>query len=204
MISTSIIEDLERLRITELATVVYFYFDYREPNKQGARGLLSSLLIQLCAQSKACCAVLSNLYSACSRDIRQPNILTLTQCLKDMLTQLSSDSVYIVIDGLDECPSPGRPGPYPRWEVLKLLREIVGCHHPDLHICVLSRAEPDINKVLEPLASHRASIHEESGQVQDVAAYVKYLIHTDTRMRKWPPKDKEYVIETLARRSLGV
>jgi hypothetical protein len=195
---------VERLRVTELATVVYYYFDYREPNKQGVQGLLSSLLTQLCAQSDACCDILSSLYLARRHEIRQPNIPTLTECLKDMLTHLSNDLVYIVIDGLDECPSPGRPGPYPRWEVLKLLKEIVDLRHLNLHICVLSRAEPDINTVLEPLTSHRASVHGESGQVQDIAAYLRTLVQADTRMRKWPPKDKEYVIETLARRSLGV
>ena len=201
MSSSLIIEDLERLRITELACVVYFYFDYREPKKQGIRGLLSSLLVQLCAQSDVCRGVLSTLYLARSHEIRQPNIQTLTQCLKDMLAHLSSDSVYIIIDGLNECPT-GLPSP--RGEILRLLKAIGALRYPNLHICILSRAEPDIKAALDPLTSHHASIHGESGQEKDIAAYVKSLIDSDTRMKKWPPKDKVYVIETLGRRSLGV
>ena len=199
--SSLIIEDLERLRITELACLVYFYFDYREPKKQNIRGLLSSLLVQLCAQSDVCCGVLSTLYLARSHEIRQPNIPTLTQCLKDMLAALSSESVYIIIDGLNECPT---VLPSPRGEILRLLKGISALRYPNLHICILSRAESDIKTALDPLTSHHASIHGESGQEQDIALYVKSLIESDTRMKKWPPKDKVYVVETLARRSLGV
>jgi hypothetical protein len=43
--------------------MAYFYFDFRNANKQGLRDLLSSLLTQLSARSSLCCDILSKLYS---------------------------------------------------------------------------------------------------------------------------------------------
>ena len=48
-ISSTIIEEVQRLRGIELVSVAYFYFDFRSDTKQSLRSLLSSLLDQLSA-----------------------------------------------------------------------------------------------------------------------------------------------------------
>ena len=51
--SSSIIEELHNsnMRKMGLATICFFYFDFRDGGKRDVRHLLSSILIQLCEQS---------------------------------------------------------------------------------------------------------------------------------------------------------
>jgi len=70
----------------------------------------------------------------------------------------------------------------PREEVLELLDELVGLHLPDLHICVTSRPEHDIQAVLKHLTLRAVSLHDESGQQQDIADYVTSFVHSDKKV----------------------
>ena len=83
--SSSIIEDVQDMCRTGLATLAIFYCDFRDASKQNARNLLSSLLIQLCGQFDAFSQVLSPIYSIHGDGSRQPSISTLLECLKSML-----------------------------------------------------------------------------------------------------------------------
>jgi hypothetical protein len=70
----------------ELASVAYYYFDFKDSGKQDRRGLLSSLLTQLCTQSHHGYDILSSLYEAHENGLRQPSEVDLIQCLKDMFS----------------------------------------------------------------------------------------------------------------------
>ena len=61
--SSSVIQDIEDKRKAGNASMAYFYFDFRDVNKQSLRDLLSSLLTQLSAHSGPRCDILSDLYS---------------------------------------------------------------------------------------------------------------------------------------------
>ena len=61
--SSTIIEDIDAMRKAGLASLVFFYCDFREDQKKDLRGLLSSLLVQLCHQSDSYYHPLSILYS---------------------------------------------------------------------------------------------------------------------------------------------
>ena len=54
------------------ASIVYFYFDFRDEEKQNVRRLVTSLLIQLSAFSDTCCDIIHELYSAYGNGPRQP------------------------------------------------------------------------------------------------------------------------------------
>ena len=75
---------------------------------------------------------------------------------------------------------------------------------PNLHICVTSRPEADIQLVLDGLAFRSVSLHGESGQIDDIVEYVKSFIDTDSKMRRWKVVDKELVIEVLIQKSDGM
>jgi hypothetical protein len=64
--------------------MAYFYFDFRDDDKQKLPNLLPSL-IQLSAQSDPCCAILSRLYSAHNRGVQKPSDRAMIECLKEML-----------------------------------------------------------------------------------------------------------------------
>jgi hypothetical protein len=109
------------------------------------------------------------------------------------------------MDALDECPDTSEV-PSPRNRVLQLLEELVGLHIPNLRICVTSRPEFDIRDFLEPLTSRRVSLHDQSGQKQDIADYVRSVVYSRSElyMRRWKDEDKEFVIKTLSERADGM
>ena len=186
-----------------LASLAFFYFDFREDQKKDLRGLLSSLLIQLCEQSDAYSAILSDFYVAHRRGLQHASDTELVSCLKDMLKLPGQATVHIIIDALDECPiTTGLPSP--REKVLEFLEDLVDVKIPNLRICVTSRLEADIVPVLEPLAFRSVSLHGESGQVEDIAKYIRSVIHTKREMGRWKDTDKQLVIDVLTKKSDGM
>jgi hypothetical protein len=134
---------------------------------------------------------------------RRPDDESLTKLLKDMLSLLAQDPVYLIIDALDECPDTSGM-PTPREEVLDLIEDLVNLHHPNLHICVTSRPEIDIQHVLEPLTSLRVSLHNQTGQKKDLVDYVSSVVYSCRKMRRWREEDRKLVIETLSERAEGM
>src|SRR5258708_482119 len=82
--SSSIIEDIIALRDAGRASLAYFYFDFRDVDKQNLQNLLPSLLIQLSSRSDPCFDILSKLYSEHDRGQRKPSDRAMIECLKGM------------------------------------------------------------------------------------------------------------------------
>jgi hypothetical protein len=161
-----------------LATMAYYYFDFRDAKKQDCYGLLSSLISQLSVESDSCYDVLSKLYSDNSRGMRKPDVDALKKCMADILSLPGQGTIYIVVDALDECPNfPGRPSA--RDEVLELIEELVDLNLPNVHLCVASRPEVDIRSVLEPLTTLKISLHDEIGQKGDIIKYIESAVRSD-------------------------
>ncbi len=201
--SSSIIEDIIALRDAGKALIAYFYFDFRDVNKQKLQNLLPSLLIQLSSRSDPCREILSKLYSANDRGERKPSDHALVECLKEMLTHEALGPTYIIMDALDECPITSTI-PSPREKVLELVEELVGLHLPNVHICVTSRPEHDIQVVLKRLTECPVSLHDESGQQEDITNYVVTFVRSNQRMRRWREEDKNLVIKTLSEKADGM
>jgi hypothetical protein len=180
-----------------LATMAYYYFDFRDVKKQDCFGLLSSLISQLAADSDSCYNLLSQLYSDHTHGIHEPYIDSLKKCMVDMLSRSGQAPIYIIVDALDESPnSPGNPSA--REEVLKLIEELVKSEVPNLHLCVASRPETDVRMVLEPLASFQISLHDESGQKKDIITYIKSVVRSDKTMQQLGEVHQNLVINTLS------
>jgi hypothetical protein len=204
--SSTIIEDVKTLcNAAGQASIAYFYFDFRDVNKQHLRDLVPSLLTQLSTQLVSCCGILSRLYSGHGDGAQQPNDDALKRCLIEILTVQDHHPIYIIIDALDECPDDYEI-PSPRNRILQLLKELVDLHLPNVRICVTSRPEVDIRDLLEPLTSRQVSLHDQSGQKQDIAGYVRSVVYSNTEpiMRRWKKEDKEFVIEKLSERADGM
>ena len=185
--------------------MAYFYFDFRSANKQTLHDLVPSLLTQLSARSSLRCDILSELYSVHDGGTKEPSDIVLTKCLIDMLTLPDQLPIYIIMDALDE--SPNMSGiPSARERVLQLLKELVDLRLPNLHICVTSRPEADIQNDILPLTSLRVSLHDQSGQKQDIADYVRSIVYSNSEpiIRRWKMEDKDLVIEVLSERADGM
>ena len=202
-ISSTIIQEVWDVCQTGLATLAFFYFDFRDSGKQDARNLLSSLLIQLCHQSDKFSEIISAYYSAHGNGSRQPSEDALMECLKDMLTLPGQGEIYIVTDALDECPNV-TGYPTPREQVLTIVQDLVDLRLPHVHFCVMSRPEVDIRDALGLLAAHNVSLHEQAGQNQDISDYIKSVVQSDLKMRRWREEDKQLVIKTLTERAGGM
>jgi hypothetical protein len=185
--------------------MAYFYFDFRDADKQGSRDLLPSLLTQLSESSVHRYNILSDLYLAHGEGTKQPSDSKLAECLKQMLTLPDQLPTYLIIDALDESPNTSGM-PSHRDMMLHLLKEVVELRLPDLHICVTSRPEIDIRDVLEPLTSLRVSLHDQTGQKQDIEDFVKSVVYSSSEpiMRRWRTEDKELVVEVLSERADGM
>ena len=202
-ISSTIIEDIKHTQEARSALIAYYYFDSRDVAKHDRRGLLSSLLTQLCDESDRCWDVLSQLYSACGAGSEQPSEAAQARCLRRMLALPGQVPIFIIVDALDECPNTtGTPSP--REKVLNLVEDLVLSEHSNLHICVTSRPEHDIQTILDPLAPRRVSLHDEGGQREDIMNYIRSFVNRDRAMRRWRVEDKELVISMLSERANGM
>ena len=201
--SSSIIEDIQDMCMAGLAVLAIFYFHFGDTTKQDARNLLSSVLSQLCYQSDVFSEVLSSVYSSHDHGSREPSIDTLLECLKKIIALQGQGPLYIVVDALDECPNSSGLRTQ-REEVLKILKELIELKLPHLHLCVTSRPEIDIRRVFDPLNPYNVSLHNQDGQIKDLAEFVKSVIGSDPKMQYWPTMVKELVIDTLAKTGGGM
>ena len=186
-----------------LASMAYYYFDFRETEKRHRRGLLSSLVFQLSAESDPCHRILSRLYSDHAEGTREPSEDALSQCLVEMLKVPGQPATYIIIDALDECPNTSGL-PTAREQVLDFLKHLVKLEIPNVHICVSSRLEIDIRNALEPLVPIRMSLHDEGGQKSDISSYINAVVQSDQKMQSWRKGDKQMVVDTLSEKADGM
>ena len=191
------------MRKTGLASLAFFYCDFREDEKRDLRGLLSSVLFQLSHQSDSYSQIISRFYSEHANGSRQPSNDALFQWFKDILEAPGQAPVYLIVDGLDECSNTSAI-PSPREKVLMAFEDLIDSQLPNLRICVTSRPEFDIKNCLEPLAFRSVSLHDESGQLEDIDNYITSVVNTDPKMRKWKTADKELVIDVLIQKSDGM
>ncbi len=74
--SSAIVQDLVILQEAGLASMAYFYFDFRDDNKKSCHNMLLSLLTQFSSCSDSCCDILSRTYKAHKDGQYKPNTST--------------------------------------------------------------------------------------------------------------------------------
>jgi len=119
-----------------------------------------------------------------------------------MLSLPGQGPIYIIVDGVDECPNSSRTR-FARRKVLELIKEVVDLQLPNVHLCVASRPEIDIQKVFEPLKSLQISLHDETGQEADIKAYIKSRINS-MNILDWTEEDENLVINTISQKANGM
>jgi hypothetical protein len=201
--SSSIIEDINAMQKSGLASLAFFYCDFREDEKKDLRGLLTSLLVQLCYQSDSYCEILSKLNSDHKNRSQYLSNNTLIQYLMNLLKLRGQAPIYLIVDGLDECPvTSGSPSP--RERVLGLFEKLVNSELPNVRICITSRPEMDIKLALDPLNFRSVSLHHENGQIDDINKYIESVISGDKENRRWKAEHKQMVIDVLKKNANGM
>jgi hypothetical protein len=201
--SSAVIQDIDTMRRAGLASLAYYYCDFRDDEKKDLRGLVSSLLAQLCHQSDSHCDMVSKFYSKHAKGSGCPSDAALVLCLEGILKLPGQTPVYLIVDALDEFSTTSDMPPA-REKVLMFVRQLTTSKYPNLRICVTSRLERDLSVVLESLSFRSISLHDESGQKGDIASYIKSVVHTDPKMQAWRAGDKELVINVLTHKVDGM
>jgi NACHT domain len=203
LFSSTIIEDIDAMRKDGHASLAFFYCDFREDEKTGLRGLLSSLLVQLCHQRNSYSDVVFKFYSKHAKGFRPPSNNALVRCLKDILELSEPVPVYLIVDALDECPNiPAVRSP--RVKVLILIEELIESQFPNLRMCVTSRLEADIKDTLNPLLFRSLSLHDQNEQKKDIEDYITSFINTHPKNKGWQAEHKQQVINALTERADGM
>ena len=202
-VSSTVIEDIRAMQKAGLASLAFFYCDFREDRKKELRGLLSSFLVQLYHQSDSYFDILSKFYSEHDKGSRPPSDDSLAGCLKVLLNLPGLAPVYLIVDALDECPNPSVVRS-PRTEVLSFIEELVTTQIRNLRVCVTSRPELDIKVVLDPLTFRSVSLHDESGQTSDIEDYIKSVINTRPKKGRWKEEHKKLAIDVLIKKANGM
>ena len=201
-VSSTIIEDIRAMREAGLASLAFFYCDFRDDRKRELRGLLSSFLVQIYHQSDSYFGILSKFYSEHDKGSRPPSDDALAGCLKELLNCPRQAPVYLIVDALDECPNPSVVLS-PRAEVLSLIEELVKTRILNLRICVTSRPELDIKGVLDPLILRSISLHDEIGQKRDIEDYIKSVINAQKK-KGWKEGHIKLATDVLVQKSNGM
>jgi len=201
--SSAVIEEVKIIQNSGLASLAMYYYDFREDKKKDLRGLLSSVLFQLCGQSDSYHSILSTFYSTHLDGAQSPSDGELIRCLIDLLKLPGSQPIYLIVDALDECPSTSSLSS-PREKLLSLLKDLVEAQFPNLRICVTSRPEVDIKAILEPLTFCSVSLHDARGQQKDIRDYIESVVNTNQKMQNWNSQHKQLVIDVLTRKADGM
>jgi len=201
--SSAVIEEIKTIQKSGLASLAMYYYDFREDKKKDLRGLLSSMLFQLCDQSDAYHIIIPTFYSTYLNGAQSPSDDELIRCLIDLLKLPGSQPLYLIIDALDECPSSSSLSS-PREKLLSLLEDLVEARLPNLRICVTSRPEFDIKAILEPLAFRSVSLHDARGQQKDIRDYIISIVNTNKSMQNWNSQHKQLVVDVLTKKADGM
>jgi hypothetical protein len=203
--SSTIIEDIETMQKSGLASLAIYYYGFREDEMEDLRGLLSSVVVQLCPQSGSYYDILSKFYSEHEDGSNPPSDDALVACLKHLLELPRQAPIFLIVDALDKCPNASTISSS-REEVLMLLEDLVYSQFPHLRICVTSRPEADIKSFLQPLTFRSVSLNEEPETVQkgDIENYIKSVVNTNRKMQRWTAEHKQLVIDVLTKRANGM
>jgi hypothetical protein len=130
-----------------------------------AMSIMHSLLFQLAARDADLQAMLT--------DSNKQDLMTNTTATKELLADVlkCAGATFLVIDGLDEVEE------FERKQLLTSLIEILkACTDSNLKICISSRAEDDIVKILEPTA---ATVRVDKENTTGILTYV------NSRFEEW-------------------
>lgn len=177
VLSATIIENvLRRCEDDPGKAVAYFYFDFKDEQKQRPELMLRSLICQLSQQCVKTPRKLESLFSSCEGTRQQPTTDALLDVLRDMIQEYPQ--TCIILDALDECEN--RP------ELMLLLEQIIGWELENMHLLVTGRKVRDIQDSLEPLLAQDDIICLESALVdKDIRKYVRGRLLEDRNLRKW-------------------
>ncbi|KAK2808558.1 hypothetical protein FQN50_004590 [Emmonsiellopsis sp. PD_5] len=197
ILSSTVIQDLLQNGDRQTNVVAYFYFDFKDSQKQTPILLIKSLILQLCRPNPGIPPAIETLFSSCANGGQSPSLDGLLHVLRATIQNLPES--HIVIDALDECIY--------RDDLMDVLNTICGWGLGNLHLLATSRKERDIEMCLEELVAPENAICLQTEVVDvDIRHYVAHILDTRRKFEKWRKDDNlRREIETaLMQKSKGM
>ncbi|GIZ38637.1 hypothetical protein CKM354_000204900 [Cercospora kikuchii] len=170
-----------------------FYCTFSDARKQSLRDMLLSIVSQVCWREPGL-AMLQTAYERPDRSTPSTRELEVI-----LLSTLGSyRTVYLMIDGLDECPE---NNDNQRW-VLDFLARLLH-RASNIHILVASRDESSIRTSMQ--ASNATQLHVDTHAVDaDIRKYVSAEILRDPKLSRLHSDTKAQIEDTLTQRADGM
>lgn len=195
--STILEHILQSYASTPHIAVLYFFFDFNDPDKQRHENMIRSLLGQISLHCVNLPPVLEELYSSCLNGERKPNFEAVLKTFHQLATAFKK--TFIVLDALDECNH--------RSELLASIEELISWDDTDLRVLVTSRKEKDIEDSILPLTKDEARVRIQSALVDaDICAYVHDQLQTNRKLQRWQrrPEVQMEIETTLMEKANGM
>jgi ankyrin repeat protein len=185
------------------ARLAYYYFDFSDLEKLKVSTLLRSLIVQLCHVLQDLPEDLEDLYKECNQGRSNPSEETLVEILFRLLD--SASQTYIVIDGLDECPSNSETSERSRFH--ELVVSNIGQLPGQYNFLFTSRKEHDINEAMKALAD-QCTLQEVPIDIKkvdaDVRMHVRRFISEHKRIKTWSEPVRKEIEGELVKGSKGM
>jgi hypothetical protein len=176
--------------------LTYFYFDFRDAQKQTLLGLLASLVFQIATQSQECLEILKDVRAKHSSRLN-PSEELLFDCLESMLRV--SPRTAVVIDAIDECPRNTRDT-----DIFPFLQRLVKLGEHGFSLLLTSRPEHDIRAHMLNLATHTLDLHEAKERLGDLSRFITHELANSTYYGNWPVSMKLRAEEVLKQKANGM
>lgn len=191
ILSSTIIEDLERESLSERP--LYFYFDFSDAAKRTFENMLRSLIVQSSQINASAKARLQTLYKQHQDGTKQLCREALEKTLAEMIS--TRPDTAIVLDALDECTS--------REPLLKWVRS-VSCR-----ILLTSKRPEDLSSSLESWLDQKSIFDMQRSEVEDdIEAYVRHQLrdHESKLAETWAsrPDILDKIEETIKEQAKGM
>ncbi|KAF2440363.1 HET-domain-containing protein, partial [Karstenula rhodostoma CBS 690.94] len=177
ILSSTIIENmLHHCGDDPSMVTAYFYFDFKDTQKQGPELAIRSLLSQLLQRAVITPKSIDALFASCENTGRLPPLHEFLEAVRSTLQEFGQ--VYIIIDALDECKQ--------RSELMDMLETVAGWQPNNLHLLLTSRKERDIESSLEKIVTEEDTICLQRDEVdKDIQRYIQQRLSDDKGLAKW-------------------
>ena len=177
ILSSIVLEDLlRRANQCTGSAVVYFYFDFKDPQKRRTDLMLQSILVQLVQKCAEIPVAVAALFSSFENGRRKPPLSACVDVLRRMIVEIPR--IFLVLDALDECDN--------RKELLEVISSISDWKANNLHVLLTSRKERDIQDTVVQIVNSENMVHLQSDQVDpDIRVYIAERLSKDKSLEKW-------------------
>ena len=185
--SSTIIDDLQSVQRPSYV-LAYWYFSFSDAQSLNIEKLLRSVIRQLCAGAHTLPYQLNELREKYGNPGSRPTVSVLKDTLNSVVLSIKNDEqdVFIVLDGLDECPriaeqnGSDRQQSSERKDVLQWIKRLC-LDHSNVHTLVLSRDESDIRRSI----GETTRIDVEKEAVDDLHLFMENCLNRIVEEEKW-------------------